>query len=61
MIGSTLGGWVARRMSLRIFRYAVLFVIIGGSASLLIRETGEIDLGAGCRPVPKSISQGYRI
>jgi uncharacterized membrane protein YfcA len=38
VIGSTLGGWLARRMSLRIFRYAVLFVIIGGSTSLLIRE-----------------------
>ena len=38
VIGSTLGGWLARRMSLRIFRYAVLLVIIGGSTSLLIRE-----------------------
>ena len=38
VIGSTLGGWLARRMSLSIFRYAVLFVIIGGSTSLLIRE-----------------------
>ena len=42
VIGSTLGGWLARRMSLRIFRYAVLFVIIGGSTSLLIRELARL-------------------
>ena len=36
--GATLGGWLARRMSLRAFRYAVLFVIIGGSGALLARE-----------------------
>lgn len=36
--GSTLGGWLSRRMSLGVFRYAVLFVIIGGSTSLLVRE-----------------------
>ena len=42
VIGSTLGGWLARRMTLGIFRYAVLFVIIGGSASLLIRETARL-------------------
>ena len=38
LVGATAGGWVARRMSLRVFRYAVLFVIIGGSATLLARE-----------------------
>ncbi len=37
-VGATAGGWLARRMSLRAFRYAVLFVIIGGSATLLTRE-----------------------
>ena len=42
VIGSTLGGWLARRMSLRVFRYAVLFVIIGGSTSLLIRELARL-------------------
>ena len=39
VVGSLVGGWVARRMSLRVFRYAVLFVIIGGCAALLVRET----------------------
>jgi uncharacterized membrane protein YfcA len=43
VIGSTLGGWLARRMSLRIFRYAVLLVIISGSSSLLIRELLRIS------------------
>ena len=38
LVGATAGGWVARRMSLRIFRFAVLFVIIGGCISLLVRE-----------------------
>ena len=38
LVGATAGGWLARRMSLRVFRYAVLFVIIGGSATLLARE-----------------------
>ena len=38
LAGATAGGWLARRMSLRVFRYAVLFVIIGGCASLLGRE-----------------------
>lgn len=36
--GSLAGGWLARRMSLRVFRYAVLFVIIGGCIALLGRE-----------------------
>ena len=36
--GSLLGGWLARRMSLEVFRYAVLFVIIGGCVALLGRE-----------------------
>jgi uncharacterized membrane protein YfcA len=43
VIGSTLGGWLARRMSLSIFRYAVLLVIISGSSSLLIRELLRIS------------------
>ena len=38
LVGSLAGGWLARRMSLQIFRYAVLFVIIGGCAALLARE-----------------------
>ncbi len=38
IVGATAGGWLARRMSLRIFRYAVLCVIIGGCISLLVRE-----------------------
>ena len=38
VVGSTFGGWLSRRMSLGVFRYAVLFVIIGGSTSLLVRE-----------------------
>ena len=38
LVGATAGGWLARRMSLRIFRYAVLAVIIGGCATLLTRE-----------------------
>ena len=29
-------------MSLRVFRYAVLFVIIGGSATLLARELARL-------------------
>ena len=37
--GSLLGGWLARRMSLEVFRYAVLFVIIGGCVALLGRES----------------------
>ena len=36
--GSLAGGWLSRRMSLVVFRYAVLFVIIGGCAALLGRE-----------------------
>ena len=36
--GAIAGGWLARRMSLRVFRYAVLFVIIGGCVALLGRE-----------------------
>jgi uncharacterized membrane protein YfcA len=43
VIGSTLGGWLARRMSLSIFRYAVLLVIVSGSSSLLIRELLRIS------------------
>ena len=42
VVGSTLGGWMARRMSLGVFRYAVLFVIIGGSTSLLVRELARL-------------------
>ena len=42
LVGATAGGWVARRMSLRVFRYAVLFVIIGGSATLLARELARL-------------------
>ncbi len=38
VVGAIAGGWLARRMSLRVFRYAVLFVIIGGCAALLGRE-----------------------
>ena len=38
LVGAIAGGWLARRMSLRVFRYAVLFVIIGGCATLLVRE-----------------------
>ena len=38
LVGATAGGWLARRMTLGVFRYAVLFVIIGGSATLLVRE-----------------------
>ena len=38
IVGAIAGGWLARRMSLRVFRYAVLFVIIGGCAALLGRE-----------------------
>ena len=38
VVGAVAGGWLARRMSLRVFRYAVLFVIIGGCAALLGRE-----------------------
>ena len=38
LVGATAGGFLARRMSLSIFRYAVLFVIIGGCVSLLVRE-----------------------
>ncbi|MCY3692174.1 MAG: hypothetical protein OXH30_09270, partial [Chloroflexi bacterium] len=38
IVGAIAGGWLARRMSLRVFRYAVLFVIIGGCAALLARE-----------------------
>ena len=36
--GSLAGGWLSRRMSLEVFRYAVLFVIIGGCVALLARE-----------------------
>ena len=36
--GALAGGWLARRMGLRVFRYAVLFVIIGGCLALLGRE-----------------------
>ena len=36
--GSLAGGWLSRRMSLTVFRYAVLFVIIGGCLALLARE-----------------------
>ena len=36
--GSLAGGWVSRRMSLEMFRHAVLFVIIGGCLALLGRE-----------------------
>ena len=36
--GSLAGGWLARRMSLKVFRYAVLSVIIGGCIALLGRE-----------------------
>ncbi len=36
--GTLAGGWVSRRMSLTVFRYAVLFVIIGGCLALLGRE-----------------------
>ena len=36
--GSLAGGWLSRRMSLEVFRYAVLFVIIGGCLALLARE-----------------------
>ena len=36
--GSLAGGWLSRRMSLKVFRYAVLFVIIGGCLALLARE-----------------------
>ena len=42
LVGATAGGWLARRMSLRVFRYAVLFVIIGGSATLLARELARL-------------------
>ncbi len=38
LVGVTAGGWAARRMSLRVFRYAVLSVIIVGSLTLLARE-----------------------
>ena len=38
IVGSLAGGWMARRMSLEVFRYAVLFVIIGGCLALLGRE-----------------------
>ncbi len=38
VVGAIAGGWLARRMSLRVFRYAVLFVIIGGCLALLARE-----------------------
>ena len=36
--GAVVAGLVARRMSLPVFRYAVLAVTIGGSVSLLARE-----------------------
>ena len=42
LVGATAGGWLARRMSLRVFRYAVLFVIIGGSTTLLLREAWRL-------------------
>ena len=38
VVGSLAGGWLARRMSLVVFRYAVLLVIIGGCLALLGRE-----------------------
>ena len=38
VVGALAGGWLSRRMSLEVFRYAVLFVIIGGCLALLGRE-----------------------
>ena len=38
VVGALVGGWLSRRMSLEVFRYAVLFVIIGGCLALLGRE-----------------------
>jgi len=38
VVGALAGGWLSRRMSLEVFRYAVLFVIIGGCVALLARE-----------------------
>ena len=42
VVGATAGGWLARRMSLRFFRYAVIFVIIGGCISMLARELARL-------------------
>ncbi len=42
MLGSAVAAVVARRMSTQVFRYAVLAVTIGGSASLLIRELARL-------------------
>ena len=42
VVGSLAGGWVSRRMGLTVFRYAVLFVIIGGCLALLGREAWRL-------------------
>lgn len=45
VLGSGVAAVVARRMSLGFFRYAVLAVTIGGSASLLARELPRLIAG----------------
>ena len=38
VVGALAGGWLSRRMSLEVFRYAVLSVIIAGCLAILGRE-----------------------
>ena len=49
-LGAVTAGIVARRMSLRVFRYTVIFVIIGGSVGLLARNWGGCGRLAGMTP-----------